>query len=203
MSEKEEFAIICPSCEEGTLKVRSILYSIPFFNELAMFSMVCPSCNFSHTDVFSAEQRKPARFTLKVDNPALLRARVVRSGSGTYRLPEFGIDVEPGPAAESFITNVEGVLTRTRTVVETAINFADNQEEKARGAEILANMNRALEGEFSFSLIMEDPMGVSGIILDDMSKVKYEELSQEEASTLKGAPFWIDNIREDFRERKG
>lgn len=203
MSEKEEFAIVCPSCEKGTLEVRSTLYSIPFFNELAMFSMKCPSCNFGHTDVFSAEQRKPARFTLEVNDSALLRARVVRSGSGTIRLPEFGIDVEPGPTAESFITNVEGVLTRTMSVVETAINFADEPEEKARGAEILENMNRAIEGEFSFSLIMEDPMGVSGIILDDMSRVKYEELSHEEASTLKGAPFWIDAIREDFKERKG
>ncbi len=203
MSEKEEFRIVCPSCEEGTLNVRSVLYSIPFFNELAMFSMDCPECNFSHSDVFSAEQRKPARFTLEVNDPSLLRARVVRSGSGTIRLPDFGIDVEPGPAAESFITNVEGVLIRVKSVVQTAIGFADNPEEKVRGIEILVSIDRALEGDIPFSLIMEDPVGVSGIIVDDMSKVKYEELSQEEASTLKGAPFWIDTIREDFRERKG
>ncbi len=198
MSKKEEFRLVCPSCEEGTLNVRSILYSIPFFNELVMFSMDCSECNFSHSDVFSAEQRKPARFTLEVNDSSLLRARVVRSGSGTIRLPEFGIDVEPGPAAESFITNVEGVLIRIKSVVQTAIGFADNPEEKVRGAEILASIDRALEGDIPFSLIMEDPVGVSGIILDDMSKVKYEELSVEEASKLKGAPFWIDSVREDY-----
>ncbi|MFX1485193.1 MAG: ZPR1 zinc finger domain-containing protein [Promethearchaeota archaeon] len=198
MSEKEGSGIICPSCEKGTLNVRSTLYSIPFFNELAMFSMNCPQCNFSHSDVFSAEERKPARFTLYVSDSSLLRARVVRSGSGTFRLPEFGIDVEPGPAAESFITNVEGVLLRVKSVVETAIGFADTPEEKARGEEVLSKIERALDGEISFSLIMEDPVGVSGIILDDMSKVKYEELSPEEASKLKGAPFWIDSIREDY-----
>lgn len=175
-----------------------MLYSIPFFNELAMFSMDCPSCNFSHSDVFSAEQRKPARFTLHVDKPALLRARVVRSGSGTIRLLEFGIDVEPGPAAESFITNVEGVIQRTKSVVETAIRFAEKPEEKAKGAEILANMKQAIEGEFPFTLVIEDPAGVSGIIPDDMSQVKYEELSNFEASKLKGAPFWIDTIRDDY-----
>ena len=203
MSEKEELAIVCPSCEEGSLNVRSVLYSIPFFNELAMFSMDCPECGFAHSDVFSAEERKPARFTLTVDNPSLLRARVVRSGSGTFRLPEFGIDVEPGPAAESFITNVEGVLTRVRSVVETAINFAENSDEKDQGAVILSNIDSALKGGFTFSLVMEDPMGVSGIILDDMTKINYEELSREEASTLKGAPLWIDNIRSDYTERKG
>ncbi len=190
---------MCPSCDKAKLRVRSLLYSIPFFNELAMFSMECPSCNFSHNDVFSAEQRKPARFTLLVDNPSLLRARVVRSGSGTIRLPEFGIDVEPGPAAESFITNVEGVIQRTMSVVETAIDFAEQPEEKTKGAEILEMMNRAIEGEFQFTLIIEDPAGVSGIIPDDMSKVKYEELSTKEASKLKGAPFWLDAIREDYQ----
>ncbi|MHA2396674.1 MAG: ZPR1 zinc finger domain-containing protein [Candidatus Thorarchaeota archaeon] len=202
MSEREEVGIVCPSCNEANLLVRSVLYSIPFFNELAMFSMKCPSCNFSHNDVFSAEQRKPARFTLHVDHLALLRARVVRSGSGTFRLPEFGIDVEPGPAAESFITNVEGVLQRTMSVVETAIGFADKPEEKAKGTEILTQMNRAIEGDFPFTLVIEDPAGVSGIIPDDMSKVKYEELSIEEASQLKCAPFWLDTIREDFTAQK-
>ena len=202
MSESEGLGIVCPTCNEANLLMRSMLYSIPFFNELALFSMKCPSCNFSHSDVFSAEQRKPARFTLHVDTPALLRARVVRSGSGTFRLPEFGIDVEPGPTAESFITNVEGVLQRTMSVVETAIGFADKPEEKAKGAEILANMNRAIGGEYPFTLVIEDPAGVSGIIPDDMSQVKYEELSIEEASQLKGAPFWIDTIREDYTAQK-
>jgi zinc finger protein len=202
MTEKEEHGILCPSCNEANLVVRSMLYSIPYFNELAMFSMECPSCNFSQNDVFSSEQRKPARFTLHVDDLKLLRSRVVRSGSGTLRLPEFGIDVEPGPAAESFITNVEGVLQRTMSVVETAIGFADKPEEKAKGAEILADMNRAINGEFPFTLVIEDPAGVSGIIPDDMSKVKIEELSIEDASTLKGAPFWLDSIRDDFTPEK-
>jgi zinc finger protein len=202
MTEKEELGIVCPSCNDANLVVRSMLYSIPYFNELAMFSMECPSCNFTHSDVFSAEQRKPARFTLHVNNPDLLRARVVRSGSGTFRLPEFGIDVEPGPAAESFITNVEGVLQRTMSVLETAIGFAEKPKEKAKGAEILAQMNRAIEGDFPFTLVIEDPAGVSGIIPDDMSQVKYEELSIEEASQLKGAPFWLDTIREDYTAQK-
>jgi len=202
MAKKEEVGIVCPSCNEANLLVRSMLYSIPYFNELAMFSMECPSCNFTHNDVFSAEQRKPARFTLHVNDLKLLRSRVVRSGSGTIRLPEFGIDVEPGPTAESFITNVEGVLQRIMSVVETAIGFAEKPQEKTKGAEILVNMNRAIEGEFPFTLVIEDPAGVSGIIPEDMSKVIIEELSIEEASQLKGAPFWLDTIREDYTSKK-
>ncbi|TFG97624.1 ZPR1 zinc finger domain-containing protein [Candidatus Thorarchaeota archaeon] len=203
MSSDEEVASICPSCNKGKLRIQSMLYSVPFFNELAMFNIECPECGFRHSDVFSAEQRKPSRFTMHIDDVSLLNVRVVRSGSGTYRFPEWGIDVEPGPTAESFITNIEGVLYRVRLVVETARNFADLDSEKQRATEILEQMQDALTGEFPFTLVMEDPAGVSGILPDDMTLVKYEELSRKEASTLKGAPFWVDTLREDYSERKG
>lgn len=180
-----------------------MLYSVPFFNELAIFNLECPECGFRHSDVFSAEQRKASRFTMHVDDVSLLNVRVVRSGSCTYRFLEWGIDVEPGPMAESFITNIEGLLYRVRKVVETAMNFADAESEKQRAAEILEEMKSALKGEHSFTLVMEDPSGVSGILPDDMTLVKYEELSPEEASKLKGAPFWVDTLREDLSERKG
>jgi zinc finger protein len=183
--------------------VRSMLYSVPFFNELAMFIVNCPECGFSHNDVFSAAQRKPSRFTLYVDDISLLNTRVVRSSSCTYRFLEWGIDVEPGPAADAFITNVEGLLFRVRAVVETAGNFAELEEEQLRASEILEEMKAALNGEFSFTLVLEDPAGVSGILSDDMTLVKYEELTQEQASKLKGAPLWVDTIREDISERKG
>ena len=85
-------------------------------------------------------------------------------------------------------------------MVETAIDFADTPKEKTKGTEILSKMKDAADGKFPFTLILEDPAGVSGIIPDDMSLVKYEELSVEEASKLKGAPFWLDTIRKDYSE---
>lgn len=203
MSSDDEVASICPSCSKGKLRIQSMLYSVPFFNELAIFHLECPECGFRHSDVFSAEQRKPSRFSMYVDDVSHLNVRVVRSGSCTYRFPEWGIDVEPGPTAESFITNIEGILDRVRKVVETARNFADLEVEKERATQILEEMKAALRGEFSFTLVMEDPAGVSGILPDDMTLVKYEELSIEEASKLKGAPFWVDTMREDYSERKG
>jgi len=202
MTREESLIITCPSCEESDLDVDSILYSVPYFNELAMFTMKCPNCNFKHNDIFSAEERPASRWTLRVEDEALLRVRVVRSGSGTIRLPEFGIDVEPGPAAESFISNVEGVLLRTRPVVETAIRFAESEAEREKGNEILEMIDKSMKGEMPFTLIIEDPVGVSGILPDDLTLVEHVRLSQEEASHLKGAPLWIDVARQDYTERK-
>lgn len=199
----EEYRIRCPVCNEGNLSVRSVLYPVPFFNQLVMFMIACPACHFTHNDVFAAEQRRPSRWTLRVDRPELLDARVVRSGSGTIRLPDFGIDIEPGPTAESFISNAQGVLLRTRPVVEAAVKFADRKEEKKRGRQILSLIDKAMEGKVPFTLVIEDPAGVSGILPDDMTMVKFEELGVEEASMLKGAPAWLDEIRSDYGERKG
>jgi len=95
------------------------------------------------------------------------------------------------------------VLLRTRPVVETAINFAERPEEKARGAEVLAMIDRAINGDTDFTIMIEDPAGVSGILPDDMTLVKYEELTPEEAMQLRGAPMWIDIARKEYRERKG
>ena len=203
MSSENENTSKCPVCDMGELEVRSMLYSVPFFNELAMFMVHCPACGFSHNDVFSAEQRNPSRFTLYVDDVSLLNVRVVRSSSCTYRFLEWGIDVEPGPAADAFISNVEGLLFRVRAVVETAGGFAELEEERMRASEILEEMKAALRGELPFTLVMEDPAGVSGILPDDMTLVKYEELTPEQASLLKGAPLWLDTLREDISERKG
>jgi C4-type Zn-finger protein len=60
-----------------------------------------------------------------------------------------------------------------------------------------------LKGEENFTLIIEDPIGVSGILPEDLTKVNQEELSFEEASQLRGAPVWLDTIREEYYERKG
>ncbi len=199
----EDQSVMCPVCEEGKLDIQSILYSVPYFNELAMFTMKCPKCNFSHNDVFSAEQRPPMRWTLNVSDEKVLQTRVVRSSSGTIRLPDFGIDIEPGPAAESFISNVEGVLQRTIPVVESAINFAETDEEREKGQEVLALLRKAVRAELLFTIIVEDPAGVSGILPDDLTLVKRDELTREEASLLKGAPVWLEVAREDYKERKG
>ncbi|UCH03963.1 MAG: ZPR1 zinc finger domain-containing protein [Candidatus Thorarchaeota archaeon] len=199
----EDLSVTCPSCEEGLLDIKSILYSVPYFNELAMFTMTCPKCNFSHNDVFSAEQRPPMRRVLNVDRRDLMQTRVVRSGSGTIRMPDFGIDVEPGPNAESFISNIEGVLQRTISVVETAIRFAETDGQREEGTDVLELLQKAVNGEMPFTLIIEDPAGVSAILPDNLSLVSREELTKEEASRLKGAPAWLEVARQDLDERKG
>ncbi|MFO7836293.1 MAG: ZPR1 zinc finger domain-containing protein [Candidatus Thorarchaeota archaeon] len=200
----DEITVECPACEKKSMTVKSMVYPVPYFNELVIFMMKCSECGFTQKDIFSVEQRPPVRWELEVDDAELLKTRVIRSGSGTMRLPGFGIDVEPGPAAEAFISNVEGVVQRMHDVTGIALRSADTEEQQELGKEIMEKLGEALEGNLSFTLVIEDPAGVSAILPDDMTKVERRELSDEEASELRGAPFWLDNLRDEYvqQERK-
>ncbi len=192
--------VSCPVCGYKPIIMTQQLYSVPFFNEIAMFHMECPKCHFSHNDVFAVEQQPPARWTLKVKTISDLSIRVIRSSSGTFTIPEFGIKVEPGPAADSFISNVEGVLYRIMPAVEMAIKFAETDEAVMRGRTVLKMIHEAIEGKLEFTLIMEDPNGISSILPDDLSKVKYEVLTPEEASKLKGSVIIFDDLKIEKEE---
>jgi len=94
---------------------------IPYFGEAMVIAGVC-TCGFRHSDTILLGQKEPARFTLQVTDPDDMDARVIRSSSGTIRVPELGVNVEPGHASESYVSNVEGVLSRIEDVVDLPLD---------------------------------------------------------------------------------
>jgi zinc finger protein len=157
---------------------------IPYFGESMLIAGVC-SCGFRHSDTILLSQKEPARYTLEVTEPDDMDARVVRSCSGTIRIPELGIDVEPGFASDSYVSNVEGVLARVSEIVvfatRSAIEAGDTDAAR-RGEEILESINLARKGQFKLTFIIEDPLGNSAIASDKAVKTA---LSDEEIACLK------------------
>jgi zinc finger protein len=112
-----------------------------------------------------------------------LNARFIRSTSGTVRIPELGIDVEPGMASESYVTNIEGILDRIKDVVITATNWVKDDETKyARGIEVQNVLDGAMNGKGKLTVVIEDPLGNSAIISDSAIS---RPLTREEAGKLK------------------
>jgi zinc finger protein len=137
-------------------------------------------------------QKEPLRHTLVVDGLDDLNVRVIRSTSGTIRIPELGIDVEPGFASESYISNVEGVLERIRTIVEFATNAARRAgdiQKTERGLAILEKLDNVLVGYGSLTLVLEDPFGNSAMISED---VVVTPLTPEELESLKTGMIVLD-----------
>ncbi|WP_456328104.1 ZPR1 zinc finger domain-containing protein [Archaeoglobus sp.] len=172
--------IPCPACGRE-LKINTLLYDTPFFGKVLLTTITC-ECGFKHSDAIVSEIKEPTRFTVKI-NKKTLYDKVIRSTSGTIRVPEIGVEIEPGPASEAFITNLEGVLMRIRDIVEMAKRWnADDENKVARCDEILKRIDDTLEGKDELTLILEDPFGNSLILSDSAFR---ERMKEEEAKALK------------------
>lgn len=185
--------IPCPVCGKE-LNVVTALYDTPYFGKILLTSINC-QCGFRHSDSFSAEIKEPIRFRLEINSQTLF-SKVVRSTSGTVRIPELGLTMEPGPASQGFITNVEGILMRFQEIVEMAKRWNSDSDEAVRKCDlILDRLKGAMEGRETLTLILEDPYGNSTIIDD---RVFMERLSQNEARDLKTGITVIDITGEDY-----
>mgnify|MGYP006268883407 CR=1 FL=1 len=151
----------CPYCE------REIQYlyqteNIPYFSDILIVSGRC-ECGYRHADTMVLTGGEPARWEIQVEGPEDLMARVVRSASGTMKIPEIGVEIDPGPACEGFVSNVEGVLDRINEVVAGVLTWAEG-EERENALVLRTRIELAREGSLPFNLSLEDPTGDSAII---------------------------------------
>lgn len=163
---------------------------LAYFEEVIQLSYACDGCGFRRTDLHITKQEDPARYELEVSEPEDLSARVVRSASGYFEIPELDIRAEPGQAADSFITNAEGVLDRCISAIETALRGAESDEKRARAERLLQKADRLREVEESWTLVMEDALGNSAILGEKVERI---ELTEEEADEL-GVPYPIVDL---------
>ncbi len=188
--------IFCPACGKE-LNVITAIYDTPYFGKILLTSINC-QCGFKHSDSFSAQIRDPVRFKLEISKKTLF-SKIVRSASGTIRIPELGLAMEPGPASQGFITNVEGVLIRFQEIVEMAKRWnSDNQKAVERCELILDRLKNAIEGNENLTLILEDPYGNSAIIDDG---VFMEKLDHNEMKELKTGLTVVELMGEDHLQK--
>ncbi|RLE46707.1 MAG: hypothetical protein DRJ31_09720 [Candidatus Methanomethylicota archaeon] len=172
--------IPCPSCGKN-LKILTTTYEVPFFGKILLTSAIC-ECGFKHADSIVLSIKEPTRYLIKI-NRKNLYTKIIRSTSGTIRIPEIGVSIEPGPASQAFITNVESILNRFEKIVTTAMRWNANDEGKVKRCKwILEKIKNTLEGDEELTLILEDPFGNSIILSDEAFR---ENMSKEEASKLK------------------
>lgn len=170
---------VCPLCSKE-LVTNWVQDNIPFFGEVMYITSIC-ECGFRYSDTLILAQRKPVHYELKIKTPDDIDARVVRSTSGTIRIPELGIDIEPGPASESFVSNIEGVLDRVEEILGMATRWGE-KEKTERALELLSILEKIKAGEYEITVIIEDPLGNSAIIAKNATS---RELTDEEAKLLK------------------
>jgi zinc finger protein len=170
----------CPVCGRE-IKILSSVYEVPYFGKVLLTSISC-ECGYKHSDSIITEIKEPRRYKIKIDGSNLF-TKVIRSSSGTIRIPELGVDIEPGPASQAFITNLEGILSRVEGIVRIAREWNSDDAEKVERCDLILNrIEKTLNGESELTLILEDPFGNSAIVSDD---VFIEKMSENEAAQLK------------------
>ncbi len=160
----------CPSCGEKKLSLTEVETEVPYFGRLFLFSMKCEGCGFKKSDVETETRHEPERWEMKVEVKKDLTARVVKSSEARVELGGLG-SIEPGPAAEGFITNVEGLIVRFASQLRHLCQTLEGHERQA-AEKALKKIDKVLEGEEKILLIIEDPSGASAIISEKAKRAK-------------------------------
>lgn len=166
----------CPVCQ-SPIEFVYTTETIPYFFDILLISARC-DCGYRYIDTMILGEGEPVRWTLRVEGPADLASRVVRSSTGTLLIPEFGVRIEPGPACEAFITNVEGVLLRITRVLEGILTWAEG-DEREEALRVKAALEEAREGSRPFTLVVEDVDGNSAILSPKAEKEPFSEREEQ------------------------
>jgi len=184
--EKENNKIIysfkCPSCQQGIIDIVKNIYNVPDGDKMLILKFECNTCNFHKNDVIPLTTNiEPGIMTLRVTNEEDLKSKIYRSPAGKLEIPELDLTVEPGPRADFYYTNVEGILYRFESAVLIYRNNLDeNDHEKSEIDELLDNLKKAMDGRFKFTLKITDTQGGSYIIPKNKSKYTFKKIEKIE-----------------------
>ncbi|MFO1536204.1 MAG: ZPR1 zinc finger domain-containing protein [Thermoplasmatota archaeon] len=174
---------ICPACGGVGLDYNAEQIDLPFLGTSLETLMQCEACGYRHTDFVLTDSHEPTRVSYRVATGDDMMVRVVRSSSGTIRIPELGITIEPGVASEAFVSNVEGILVRIERVLDQLGRDAEDPEQLERVMQLQETLGLMRDGKAPpVTLIFEDPFGNSRILAED---AVVEPIPEEEAGKLK------------------
>ena len=165
----------CPVCFKDNATLTEEETEIPYFGKVFVFSLKCENkeCNYHMSDVECEEEKEPSRYTIEVNSDKDMSVRVVKSSSGTVKIPQLKVSIEPGVASIGYVTNIEGVLERIKKIVEDERDSTEDDDVKDNAKKLLKKIWKIKLGDLPIKIIIEDPSGNSAIISD---KAKIEKL---------------------------
>jgi len=171
--------------------IKQTEYNVDFFGSVLLSITVCPKCGYKSRDVLSLGTREPTLIQARIDSLSDLDIKVIKSGTATIKIPEFGATITPGPNSEGFMTNIEGVLTRIEDVLTFMLSSAGPEKVRS-GERILDQIRKARASEPRFTIIIEDPFGNSSLVSSDPSKIEKRKLTKDELKEIKFGQHVLD-----------
>ena len=176
------YSFKCPLCQKGEIEILKTIYDLPDGDKMLILKFECDKCNFLKNDVIPLTTNMEAGIiTLKVSEEEDLKSKIYRSPKGRLEIPELELIVEPGPRADFYYTNVEGILYRFENAVSIYRRSLEEDDPEIKEIdEILNNLKKAMEGKFNFTLKLTDTQGGSYIIPQDKSKYTFQKIEKSE-----------------------
>jgi len=178
----------CPSCDTESMLTSQTEYEVEHFGSVLLSVVSCAKCGYRHTDVMTLTEREPLALTATISSLEDLNIRVIKSGTATVSIREFGATITPGPYSEGYISNVEGILDRIQDALIFMLSTADGKR-LAKGEKMLKQFRAAKESKPHFTLTLKDPFGNSAIVSPNPRKVKKRRLTKRELRTVKYGQF--------------
>jgi zinc finger protein len=116
--------------------------------------------------------------------------RVIKSGTATISIPEFGAIITPGPYSEGYISNVEGLLEKIEDALTFILSTAKGKRLK-KGEKMLKKMRATRDSKPRFTLIIKDPLGNSAIVSPNPRKIRQRKLTKRELQNTKFGQYVI------------
>lgn len=159
----------CPICKANQLTLMESEDDIPFFGKTFIFSMTCGNCHYHKADIETREKKDPVKYTFEVEKEEDLNVRVVKSGGATVKIPHI-ITIESAETSNGYVTNIEGILNRIKNIIEQARDNEDDPAVRKKAKSHLKKIQKALWGQDTIKIIIEDPSGNSAIISEKAVK---------------------------------
>lgn len=173
---------ICPACDGRGLEYTTETVDLPYMGTSLQILLRCLTCGYRHHDFVLTEHREPTRYQYVVTKGEDMSVRVVRSSSGTIRIPELGISIEPGISSEAFVSNIEGIFVRVERVLDQLLRDAESDEMRTKISGLVETLGALRVGKAPpVTVILEDPFGNSAILGE---RATHERIPEAEADQL-------------------
>lgn len=161
----------CPSCGKRTLSQKAHLYKEPRSkDELLFFVTLCEDCNYKRTEIMPLAPSTHVESThnvIKIARPKDLETKIYRASTGSIEIPELEIKLEPGIAAEFFITNMERILLKFKDSCQFLLQDETEPAAKAMLERRIRDLDDCLAVRREFTVVMDDPEGFSYVLPPD------------------------------------
>jgi zinc finger protein len=174
----------CPCCDAEKMAQNQTEYEVEHFGSVLLSVATCQNCGYKHTDVTTLTTHEPTALTSKINSLDDLNIRVIKSGTATVSVPEFGATITPGPYSEGYISNVEGVLDKIEDALIFMLSSASGRGLR-KGERMLRKIRTARDGRPRFTFVLKDPLGNSALVSSKVGKVRKRRLTRAELRKLR------------------